>query len=108
MARALLSIGYPVPNLCRRGGSVPENQHDEEVVNIAREIKDYLEVHPNAADSLEGVVKWWLGRQRLETAASKVKKALEYLDQRGVVTKSLTVDGQTVYSMASQRSDRKT
>ncbi len=87
---------------------MPEIHPDDEIVTIAQEISDYLIGHANAADSLEGVVKWWLTRQRYEQAADKVQQALEYLVKEGVVKKAHTTRGRSVYLSASRRLPRKT
>jgi Fe2+ or Zn2+ uptake regulation protein len=83
-------------------GSVPETKQDEAIVAIAQEISAYLKAHPEAADSLEGVARWWLARQHYEQAINKVKKALEYLVAEGVVTRTSTTGGNTLYSSASR------
>ena len=88
--------------LCTHGGSVPDSNQDQSIVAIAREIRTYLNAHPEAADSLEGVARWWLARQHYEQAIDKVKKALEYLVIEGAVTKTSTTGGKTLYSSASR------
>lgn len=50
---------------------------DDEIRCIAKEIKQYLGDHSNAADTLEGITVWWLFRQGFE--APKVQQALDYL-----------------------------
>ena len=79
---------------------------EKDVAAFAEEIKEYLIIHPNAADSLEGIVKWWLGRQRWVQAVDKVEKALEYLVVQGAVKKVITADGKEVYLSAAQKSER--
>ena len=49
------------------------------------EIVGYLCRHPAAADSLDGIVDWWLPQQRYETARAAIQEALDDLLQRGVV-----------------------
>ena len=71
---------------------------NERVLTIAEEISHYLEGHPDAADTLEGVVNWWLARQRFEYAFRTVEKALNHLVAEGKLEKHVTVDGRTVYS----------
>jgi hypothetical protein len=73
---------------------------NKDVIAVAQEIKSYLAAHPNAADSVEGVVKWWLTRQRYEQAADEVQQALDYLIAEGMVSKITTAGGRTVYSSA--------
>lgn len=75
---------------------VTDVDHDIEL--ISEEIQRYLCNHPNAADSVEGITKWWLTRQRYEEATTVVKKALEILIARGVVAQSTNADDQRIYS----------
>lgn len=55
--------------------------------NVAQALLRYLQAHPDAADTLEGVVKWWLPRQRYLDAMESVEAALELLVQREMVEK---------------------
>ena len=66
---------------------MPESQQDEEILAIAQEIRNYLTGHPNAADGLEGIAKWWLSRQRYQENLAKVEKALDYLVTEGLIEK---------------------
>jgi len=75
---------------------VVDLEHDIEL--ISEEIQRYLFNHPNAADSVEGITRWWLTRQRYEEATSVVEKALEILIARGVVAQSTNADDQRIYS----------
>jgi hypothetical protein len=86
---------------------VPRTYQDQEIVAIAQEIHDYLSAHPNAVDSLEGVVKWWLTRQRFESATDSVQKALDYLVAGGLVSKKVIASGRVVYVSAKQQEMRK-
>lgn len=74
--------------------------HDKSEINevncVAKQIEDYLSAHPNAADSLGGIVKWWLTRQQFEQQYEIVNKALQILLSKGAVLKS-THAGNTVY-----------
>lgn len=64
---------------------------------VAKEIEYYLANHPHAADSIEGIVKWWLPQQRYVDAHDKIAKALEYLIAQGVV-KKIDIPGSILYS----------
>ncbi len=57
----------------------------ERIMAIAREIEAYLQHHPEAADSAEGIARWWLARQRIHYELSLVEAALEHLRRQGVV-----------------------
>jgi len=54
------------------------SKEEQQIKRIAHEIERYLVTHPSAADSLEGVAKWWLTRQRYHDALSIVEEALNY------------------------------
>ncbi len=64
---------------------------------VAREIEFYLSHHPHAADSIEGIIKWWLPQQRYVDAHDKILKALDYLIAEGVVRK-IDIPGNILYS----------
>lgn len=74
----------------------------EDIVEIARQIERYLAAHPNAADSLEGILRWWLTRQRYEDSAQQVRRALEQLLQQGTITTRMLSDGKTLYVRRSR------
>ena len=75
---------------------------DAELARLAQDIQRYLQAHPHAADSVDGILRWWLPRQRYEESAIKIQQALELLAQRGAVSKRVLA-GQVVYTAA--RSD---
>jgi hypothetical protein len=50
---------------------------------IAREILEYLDAHPEAKDTLDGMVEWWLPHRRGERAA--VERAVALLLSQGVI-----------------------
>lgn len=70
---------------------------DEQIAQIAEQIKRYIEAHPKAVDSLEGVVDWWLPRQHHASEAEKVQKALEYLVAKGELSRLRGPDGNVLY-----------
>lgn len=47
------------------------------------EILEYFVRHPAAADSLEGIARWRLMRQRIRKAVVETQEALEWLVSRG-------------------------
>lgn len=70
---------------------------DEEVRQIASELQRYLASHPSAADSLSGIVHWWLERQRVQDQSEMIRRALQYLIHEGAVDKYTLPDGGVVY-----------
>ena len=68
-----------------------------EVAAVAEEIRRYLASHPDAADSAEGVLDWWMMRQRDKQSAQVVDEAMQWLLEQGAVTRRVMPDGQIVY-----------
>lgn len=68
---------------------------DEAAVSVI----EYLHQHPQAADSLDGIVQWWLPRQRYETARERIGQILEKLVVDGILRSQLLADGTAVYSL---------
>ena len=71
---------------------------DINVQQIADEIECYLNNHPNAADTIEGITKWWLSEQNIEASSSIVQQALNYLGSKSVVKCNANLSGNKVYS----------
>ena len=71
---------------------------DSDIVDVAKQIEQYLAKHPHAADSAEGVLHWWLGQQWFEESVDKVQQALDYLVKQGEITKAVTPGGREIYS----------
>jgi hypothetical protein len=61
------------------------NSRHPRLSGLARRIMDYLDIHPHAQDSLEGIVDWWLMEQRITEATSDVRGALRELVDSGLV-----------------------
>ncbi|MEQ1528375.1 MAG: hypothetical protein ABL925_03600 [Methylococcales bacterium] len=67
------------------------------------EILTYLRNHSGAADTFEGIIEWWLPRQRYEQSKEKIQKALDTLVAQGLVKKVRLNDGTTIYSSADSK-----
>jgi hypothetical protein len=57
----------------------------------------YLEAHPQACDTIEGIARWWLMSQQINDATFAVKRALEELKKRGYVREERKADGRIFY-----------
>ncbi|HEX6975519.1 MAG TPA: hypothetical protein VF147_14035 [Vicinamibacterales bacterium] len=68
---------------------LPPDPHDE--------ILAYLEAHPSAADSLEGIVSWWLPRQRYVEARDLIQRSLDRLVDSGRIVTTRLPDGTVLY-----------
>ena len=74
--------------------------NEDAVDEIARQIVRYLDRHPNAADTFDGIHRWWLSRIRIEETARDVQAALDELVLRGHVIRQALPDGRPLYRSA--------
>ena len=72
-------------------------EYNYDVERISVEIQKYLHDHPNAADTLEGITRWWLTCRRYEEGRKNVEKALYLLINRKLLTKTENSDGTYIY-----------
>lgn len=59
----------------------------------------YLRNHPDAADTLDGIVGWWLPKQRYETARSRVERVLDRLVAAGLLRRDNLPGGSDLYAL---------
>jgi len=64
---------------------------------VAGEIARYLERRPNACDTEEGVLRWWIPRVRLEEEITVVHDALALLVMLGIVERCVLRDGLVMF-----------
>ena len=67
------------------------------------EIIEYLHLHPYAADTVDGIIHWWLSRQRYETAKSVIQSALDDLVNQGVIDCVEAADATKVFRLSVDR-----
>jgi hypothetical protein len=70
---------------------------DEAVHLVVRGISSYLADHPEAVDTAEGILHWWLPRLRIDATVSAVHCALDRLRAQGTVERRALPDGRHVY-----------
>jgi hypothetical protein len=78
----------------------PEGPADNGLSAVAQAIRRYIEAHPNAADSVDGILHWWLTRQHYTDAVRDVQDALDQLVARGLISCQRLSDGRVVYQRA--------
>jgi DNA-binding transcriptional ArsR family regulator len=77
----------------------------EAIREIARNIVRYLVAHPQAADTLDGVVQWWLlGEGRMLQRAS-VEHALDWLLAQGLLHETQRVGVPPYYRLNHQNQE---
>jgi hypothetical protein len=57
----------------------------EKETDMARAILRYLQGHPDAKDTLEGIAQWWLLKEWTERKYYQVESSLSDLVSRGLV-----------------------
>ena len=70
---------------------------------IAREILAYLAEHPDAQDTLEGIVQWWLLERKIRYQTNIVKEILDDLVLQGLVRKHEVRNSATFYQRQSEK-----
>lgn len=63
---------------------------------IAKDIREYFQMNPNAGDTVEGIANWWIANQRLKNSTNMVQRALDYLVQKGELHKRV-FNGREIY-----------
>lgn len=77
---------------------------EERVKSTARQIEVYLEAHPQAADSLEGIATWWIRKNCIRYELNVVFAALEQLTQAGIVAvENSRVSNDSFYRLNNKR-----
>ena len=66
----------------------------------------YLAACPHAADTVEGVVNWWLPRQRYEDTREAIERILEELAAEGLVLKTHLPDNKVMYTCPEKKSGK--
>lgn len=77
---------------------------DDRVGSIAAALREYVQRHPNAADSMQGIQRWWLTGPQSECPALMVQQALDRLIGEGVVERRRLPDGQALYAATRRQS----
>lgn len=76
----------------------PDQMNDKKV-QLAYEILQYLIDNPNAQDTLEGIVSWWLLERAIKHQTVLVKEALTTLLEGGLVIARQGSDSRTHYKI---------
>lgn len=75
-----------------------DTKHSAPLEAVAAAITEHLRAHPLAADSAEGVARWWVGAERAGVSVDEVEAALELLVERQQLRRLRLIDGTALYS----------
>ncbi|HEX7027737.1 MAG TPA: hypothetical protein VF268_10890 [Gammaproteobacteria bacterium] len=79
---------------------------DDEIVelsNVRNAINRYFQQHPLAADTVEGIAKWWLPRFGINLPLESVLRALQGMVEAGELSKTEKHDGSVIYALAQRK-----
>ncbi len=76
-----------------------------EISDIEYEILSYMVENPDAQDTLEGIVQWWLLERKLRYETPRVKEVVEELVSRGLVLERKNASSRTHYKINRSRMD---
>ena len=79
--------------------TTPDNLNNNEKAHICNEILSYLVEHPDARDSIDGIIEWWLLEQKIKHQANVVKEAIEELVDKGLLVEQQGKDVHTYYQL---------
>ncbi|HLG14194.1 MAG TPA: hypothetical protein VJH03_06790 [Blastocatellia bacterium] len=72
---------------------------------IARDVLSYLIDNPDAQDTLEGIIEWWLLERKIESRTTNVKEALAELVTTGMILERKGTDLRVRYVINSSKLD---
>lgn len=72
---------------------------------LVRAIEAHLAAYPLAADSLDGVMRWWLGTRGIHATAAEVEQALNALVAGRRLRQTRLADGTVLYAHRPARGE---
>jgi hypothetical protein len=70
---------------------------------LVNEILSYLQEHPEAQDTLEGIMVWWLSERAIKRWLPQVRASLAVLVASGELEERTGADGRVVYRLSLPR-----
>src|SRR5580704_7808698 len=64
---------------------------------LARDILRYLREHPEAQDTFEGIMVWWVSDRAIKRWLPHVRRSIAALVARGYLEKRTAADGRVFY-----------
>ena len=70
---------------------------DPSLPSPAREILDYLARHPDAQDTIDGILHWWVHDAYIQKWAPKIAETVAQLVEQGFLEQSQSADCNVFY-----------
>ena len=78
---------------------MPQAASPDSSRTVIRDILRYLSEHPDAKDTRDGILQWWISQGTNEPEADVVQQALDALVAKGWMFKRETMPDRVIYSM---------
>ena len=89
--RAMQAVLYEIADM------TTSNRDADKDREIEQTGLSYLQRHPQAADTLDGIVRWWLPQQRYSVAQARIEAALRRLVSQGLIRQRRLPTGDALY-----------
>lgn len=76
--------------------------HDSRI-DPRREIIEYLQTHPAAADTIDGILDWWIPAQRDDNAKHEMQQVLHELVEKGLIEEVGLGNGNRIYRLPNRK-----
>ena len=70
---------------------------------VSREVLHYLLNQPHAKDNVQGIVQWWLLKERIDYSVELISSILDKLESEGFLVSSYIAGGQKYYEINEDR-----
>ena len=87
-------------------GRAVKNDSIKEQRDVCHYILAYLSENPEAGDTIEGIVEWWLLIQRIKFAMHTVSVAVASLVAEGLIEEHKGYDSRSVYKIKQTDENR--
>jgi hypothetical protein len=89
--------------LLQRGVYLKEDLCFEDKSQIAHEILAYLTDHPDAQDTMDGIIQWWLPEQKIKYEIGKVREIVSELVKKELLLEHKSADSRVHYTINRNR-----
>lgn len=81
------------------------NSTKDDFAELARRILRYLQANPQATDTLEGIVEWWMLQERITETMEQVSKAITWLVTNGYLLEQKVPGSKALYEINLSKHD---
>src|SRR6267142_2113046 len=86
-----------------KGKDLTDQRESDSSSEVSLKILRYLEQNPNAADTVEGILEWWIPQQSICEEEKVVEQALDKLVHRDLLLTTRSPDARKHYCLNTER-----